>query len=148
MDIKTISRLNRFREIVLILVKYGFADLVERFDLPGMGALEKVTGVDEELGTYERIRLMLEELGPTFVKFGQIMSLRPDLVPKGLIVELSKLQDEVPPVPYEVIREEFEASLGRPTEEVFRIFDPEPIAAASLSQVHAPFSGKRAGWWP
>jgi ubiquinone biosynthesis protein len=135
-DIKTISKLVRFKEIVTTLLKYGFDDLVQRLDLPGMELIRKLRASDHRLSTHERVRFMLEDLGPTFVKFGQIMSLRPDLLPPPLLHELSKLQDEVTPVEMDQIKPVVEAGLRRPLEEVFSIFDVQPLAAASLSQVH------------
>ena len=82
-------------------------------------------------------RLALEELGPTFIKFGQILSTRPDLLPPSYITELSKLQDNVPPTPWSLIREVLTRELGREPEQVFLTIDPQPLAAASLAQVHA-----------
>ena len=136
MDFHTIAKLSRFKTIFMTLLKYGFDDLAQRLDLPGSRIIKKSRSDDKLLGTYERIRSVIEDLGPTFIKIGQIMSLRPDLLPPPLIKELSKLQDEVPPVSLEEIRSEVEASLGRSISEVFSIFDPEPFAAASISQVH------------
>lgn len=136
MDIKTIVKLGRFKDIVVILLKYGFDDFVQRLDLPGAGLVKRINRIDEKLTTYERIRRALEDLGPTFIKFGQIMSLRPDLLPPPLIRELSKLQDEVAPEKLEDIRQVAEKGLGRPLNTVFCIFDEKPLAAASLSQVH------------
>ncbi|MCF8128825.1 MAG: phosphotransferase [Deltaproteobacteria bacterium] len=136
MDLKTLASLGRFKDIVVILMKYGFDDLLERLDIPGIELIEKIHKVNHELDTYERIRLALEDLGPTFIKFGQIMSLRPDLVPSQLIDELSKLQDDVAPVEFPQIEEAVENSTGRPLHETFAIFDAEPLAAASVSQVH------------
>ncbi|MDY6880808.1 MAG: AarF/UbiB family protein [Desulfatiglans sp.] len=136
MDIKTLAGLGRFKDIIMILIKYGFHDLVDRLDIPGIGLVKKVHKVDHEMGTFERIRRALEELGPTFVKFGQIMSLRPDLLPHGLIDELSKLQDEVAPVEFSQIKEAIEKETKLPLKETFSIFDAEPLAAASVSQVH------------
>ncbi|MCF8050569.1 MAG: phosphotransferase [Desulfobacterales bacterium] len=136
MDFKAVTSLGRFKDIVMILIKYGFDDLIERLDLPGGDLLKRVNKVEQNLGTYERIRLAFQDLGPTFVKFGQIMSLRPDLLPPPLIEELSKLQDDVAPVDIERIKEVVEQSTGKPLEETFSIFDTAPLAAASISQVH------------
>ena len=136
MEIKAVKHLGRFKDIVVTLFRYGFDDVVERLDLPGKVILEKIRKVDREMSTWERIRHMLVDLGPTYIKFGQIMSLRPDLIPKPLILELRKLQDEVAPVEYGDIREVVEKNLQRSLSEVFSFFDEEPLAAASLAQVH------------
>ncbi|MFZ7113103.1 MAG: ABC1 kinase family protein [Desulfatiglandales bacterium] len=136
MDLKALASLGRFKDIVTILMKYGFNDLVDRFDIPGIGLFERIHKVDHELGTFERIRCALEDLGPSFVKLGQIMSLRPDLLPPELIVELSKLQDDVAPVKFSQIKETVEKDTMGPLHETFSIFDAEPLAAASISQVH------------
>jgi ubiquinone biosynthesis protein len=136
MDIKTLAGLGRFKDIIMILMKYGFDDLVDRLEIPAIGLVKKVYKVDHEMGTFERIRSALEELGPTFVKFGQIMSLRPDLLPPELIDELSKLHDEVASVEFSQIKEAVEKETMQPLKETFSIFDPEPLAAASISQVH------------
>ncbi len=136
MDFKTLTELGRFKDIVVILIKYGFDDLIDRLDVPGIELIKKMHKADRKLGTFERIRCAVEDLGPTFVKFGQIMSLRPDLLPPRLIDELSRLQDDVAPVAFEEIKEAVEKSLGKPLEEVFSVFDAEPLAAASVSQVH------------
>jgi len=90
----------------------------------------------EKLSYAQRIRLTMEELGPTFVKLGQLLSTRPFLIPLELVMELSKLQDEVAPFPFEKAREIVERELNAPLDEVFPHFDESPIASASLSQVH------------
>ena len=136
MDIKAVMHLGRFKDIVVTLFRYGFDDVVERLDLPGKFLIERIRKVDRQMSTWERIRHMLVDLGPTYIKFGQIMSLRPDLIPKPLILELRKLQDEVEPVGYQAIKEVVERNFEQPLSEVFSFFDEEPLAAASLAQVH------------
>jgi ubiquinone biosynthesis protein len=135
-EIKAVTRLGRFKDIAITLFRYGFDDVVERLDLPGKVLFEKIRKVDREMSTWERIHHMLVDLGPTYIKFGQIMSLRPDLIPRPLILELRKLQDEVAPVKYQEIQDVVERSLQRPLSEVFSFFDEQPLAAASLAQVH------------
>jgi len=103
MDILALSKLGRFRDIVTVLFKYGFDDVAERLHLPGKILISKTRIAIQEMTTWERLRHALEELGPTFVKFGQILSLRGDLLPASLIKELEKLQDSVAPVSYEEI---------------------------------------------
>ncbi|MBN2062184.1 MAG: phosphotransferase [Deltaproteobacteria bacterium] len=136
MDWKTLTSLGRFKDIIMVLIKYGFDDLVDRFDIPGIQVVRKFSPIEQPMGTFERIRHVCEELGPTFVKFGQILSLRPDLVPPQLIEELGKLQDNVAPVDISQIQEVIEQSTGKKMRETFAIFDVTPLAAASISQVH------------
>ncbi len=136
MDLNTIKHAGRLTDIAFVLMKYGFDDVVERLELPGKLLLKRVSRVKEPLTTPERIRRTLEDLGPTFVKFGQVIGLRPDLIPSELVVELRKLQDQVPPVDFSELREKLEASIGGPVEETFIQFEERPMAAASLAQVH------------
>ena len=136
MDFSTLTKLSRFKDIVTTLLKHGLDEVVQRLNFPGAKLIKRIYTVEGDMGIYERIRCVLEELGPTFVKFGQIMSLRPDLLPGELLFELSKLQDEVPPVETSKIRTVVEKSLGQSIENIFSVFDNEPIAAASISQVH------------
>jgi ubiquinone biosynthesis protein len=136
MDILALSRLARFRDIVGVLFKYGFDDVAERLQLPGMSLINKTRVVLPEMSTWERLRHAMEDLGPTFVKFGQILSLRGDLLPGDLINELEKLQDSVAPVPLEEIMGVLKRALGKPLDEIFSLIEDEPLAAGSLAQVH------------
>lgn len=135
MDLSTLTSLSRFKDIVVILIRYGFSDLVDRLDLPGKRP-KTPSSAAEETTTYERLRLAIEALGPTFIKIGQIMSLRPDMLPPDMITELQKLQDDVAAVSFESVRPAIEAELGESLEAVFPVFETDILAAASLSQVY------------
>ncbi|MEW6187140.1 MAG: AarF/UbiB family protein [Thermodesulfobacteriota bacterium] len=136
MELKSIRNLGRFRHIIWVLLKYGFDDVIHRLDLPGSFLLKKISRVKETLTVNERIRMVFQELGPTFIKFGQILSMRPDLIPGLLVLELKKLQDQVPPAPKEAVKALAEKALGQPLEAVFTDFDWTPLGSASLAQVH------------
>jgi ubiquinone biosynthesis protein len=136
MDFSSIAKLGRFKDIVTTLMSYGLDEVVQRLNFPGSRLIQRIYSVEQEMGIYERIRRVLEDLGPTFIKFGQIMSLRPDLLPTDLLFELSKLQDDVPPVETAEIRTVVTKSLRQPIESVFSTFDNDVVAAASISQVH------------
>jgi ubiquinone biosynthesis protein len=136
MDLLALSKLGRFRHIVAILFKYGFDDVAERLQLPGKILISKTRIAVPEMNTWERLRSTLEELGPTFVKFGQVLSLRGDLLPAEFIKELEKLQDSVCPVSFEEIKAVLENALKKPLDEIFSLIEEEPLAAGSLAQVH------------
>ncbi len=136
MDILALSKLGRFRDIVGVLFKYGFDDVAERLQLPGKILISKTRIAVPEMNSWERVRHALEELGPTFVKFGQILSLRGDLLPAELILELERLQDNVTPVSHEEIMGVLQKALKKPLDEIFSVIDEEPLAAGSLAQVH------------
>ncbi len=133
---------QRYRQILKVLFKYGFADLVESLGLETFLeiSLKKLAGDRKEridsLTRAQRVRLTLEELGPTFIKFGQILSTRSDLLPAEFVLELEKLQDEVPPFSFEEVRKIIEEELENPLDRIFPEFDERPIASASLGQVH------------
>ena len=128
--------MKRYRQIGGILVKYGFGIVTsEVFPPAARFGLHRRTTPDASGSTPHRIRLALEELGPTFIKFGQIMSLRRDLLPPAYIEELTRLTDSVSPVPFETLRPVIEEYCG-PISDAFITIDETPVAAASLAQVH------------
>jgi ubiquinone biosynthesis protein len=132
----TIANLDRLREVVTVFVKFGFQDILSRLDLPfDIFRLGKQEAAYEK-SIWVRIRRVLENLGPSFVKFGQLMSLRPDLLPPELLEELGKLQDRVQPEDFSKIKKVVNQALGRELNQVFAWFEEEPLAAASLSQVY------------
>jgi ubiquinone biosynthesis protein len=136
MEIKSIRNLGRFRHIIWVLLKYGFDDVIHRLDLPGSFILKKINRVKGPLTVNERIRMVFQELGPTFIKFGQILSMRPDLVPSLLALELKKLQDQVPTAPQSAVQSLVEKALNQPLEALFSEFNWTPLGSASLAQVH------------
>ena len=131
------SGIMRYAQIVDVLGKYGFGIGLEKI-FPGRARFRLPTpGKTPDASTiYERMRLALEELGPTFVKFGQIMSTRTELLPPELIEELKKLQDQVKPLPFSEIREVIEQNCPN-AEEWFWKIDEIPVASASIAQVHS-----------
>src|SRR5689334_7795359 len=153
--------LGRLRQIYVVLVRHGFGELAQRLGFGGRKPRALLAAGEEpreiEQGTElsvpeaeakrgeeertrislpERVRLVAMDLGPSFVKLGQIASTRPDVIPKDWIVELKKLQDEVTPLSFAEIKDAVEASLGRTIDEVYERFDERPLAAASIGQVH------------
>ncbi len=135
-----IKDMARLRQIAAVLVRHGLGHVVEAWNLQDkaiVGLLVERREADSPtLTTFQRIAHALQELGPTFVKLGQILSTRPDLVPQELCEELKTLQDRVQPFPADEARRMLEESLGRPLEEVFDDFDDTPLASASIAQVH------------
>ncbi len=134
--------LNRYRQIVGTLIKYGFEDLIDTLKIEQyfeMG-LEMVSGKRRErverFSRAERVRMALEELGPTFTKLGQVLSTRPDLIPADFVQEFEKLQDDVAPFGYDEVRKIIEEELERSVEDIIDSFEDEPLAAASIGQVH------------
>ncbi len=133
--------LGRYREIAQVLVHHGFGYLVDQLGLSALLSLPRRVilraPAPPPLGSAARLREALIELGPTFVKLGQALSTRPDLLPTDVISELSKLQDTVPPFPGEQAVALIEATFQAPIEQIFTHFERQPFAAASLGQVHA-----------
>lgn len=135
------KNLNRLRQIVNILIKYGFDYFVKQLGLTNLiskgGKILKLKPFKiAQLPLPIRVRLALEELGPTFVKLGQILSTRPDLIPQDYIIELQKLQDEVPPFAYDQVEQIINRELGADIPKIFKSFEQKAFAAASLGQVH------------
>jgi ubiquinone biosynthesis protein len=135
------SLLRRYREVAAVLVRHGLADVVDAMHLGpslavGTRLLPRRARVDPSLSRAARFRLTLEELGPTFVKFGQALSVRADVVPPDLVAELVKLQDAAAPLAPGEAEAAIEAAFGQPVGALFRTFEPAPLAAASMAQVH------------
>ena len=132
------KNLGRLTEIAQVAVRHGFGYFFERHKLtdllPGRRNGEVLEGTASERGKH--LRELLDELGPTFVKFGQLLSMRPDVLPPDIITELRSLQDDVRPFAYEDVERVIEEELGQPIERLFTEFDPIPLAAASIGQVH------------
>ena len=132
----TVNELGRAREIIGIVVKYGFSEWVRNNGLGKYLVSKKRLARIESLTKWERIRMAVEELGPTFIKFGQILADRIDIIPDELRVELIKLQDEADPMPDDVAIKEIETELKRPFSEIFREFDRNHLASASVAQTY------------
>jgi ubiquinone biosynthesis protein len=133
--VTTVRDLERLRQISKVLIRHGFGELVSRLGLPGAEARAADAGVaGSQLGP--RIRMVLQELGTTFVKLGQVVSTRPDLIPEGIVTELKRLQDDVAAFDEALARPQIEDGLGAPVESVFATFDWTPLACASVAQVY------------
>ncbi|MDX2226828.1 MAG: AarF/ABC1/UbiB kinase family protein [Verrucomicrobiae bacterium] len=135
------ERLPRYREILEVLFKYGFGDALRLVHLQGLLDIHDHFAADNTAAFYnksmpERLRLALQELGPTFVKLGQILSSRRDLINEEFYHELCLLQDQVPPFDAKLAREIIERELGHPIDKLFRSFEEKPIGGASIAQVH------------
>ena len=141
-------KIGRLSEIAQVAVRHGFGYFFERHrltDLLPWTSRAELDPANAAIGSERgrHLREMLDELGPTFVKFGQLLSTRPDVVPPDIVVELRGLQDDVRPFPFAQIREVIEAELGLTLEQAFVRFDEQPIAAASIGQVHRRSAAER-----
>ncbi|EIM65202.1 ABC1 kinase family protein [Desulfobacter postgatei] len=143
LSFKTISRVTkryrhlvRYQQIIGIIFKYGFENIIDAMGIDHY--LDKIpfSKPHEKLSRNQRIRMVLEELGPTFIKMGQVLSSRPDLIPLDLTRELAKLQDKVPSFSFEQVGQIILSEFGRPISEVFYSFEEAPFASASIGQVH------------
>ena len=132
----------RLREISAIMIRHGMGDLIQRLGIPGM--LERagqflhmpVNPEREDIPAPVRVRQALEELGPSFIKLGQVLATRVDVFPAEWITEFERLQSEVPPVPFAELEGELTNALGQPPREIFADLDPIPVGSASIAQVH------------
>ena len=135
-------QIGRYGEIVSVLVKYGFGDLlsrlnIERYISVGRRILKRQPKKKlEEISRWDRIRMALEELGPSFIKLGQFASNRPDILPSGLIKSLERLQDAVPPFSESDAKVIIRSELGQDVSALFMEFEEKPFASASIAQVH------------
>ncbi len=139
---RTYRHLTRYQRILRVLFKYGFTDLVDYLHIDqylesGLQMINRKPREQlERHSRPERLRMALEELGPTFIKLGQLLSTRPDFISPEYLIELAKLQDSVPSFSYEEVQQIFLEEWGKDPTEIFISFDSEPLAAASIGQVH------------
>ena len=140
---KRYRNLMRYQQIIGIILKYGFGNIIDAMHIdryiesgreliPFVKSHEKV----EKLSKNQRIRMVFEELGPTFIKMGQVLSSRPDLIPVALLNELAQLQDHVPPFGFDNVKAIIASEFGRPYDEIFKSIEKIPFASASIGQVH------------
>ncbi len=131
--------LGRAREILAVLVKHGFGQVVSTLPLhriPGLGRIQDEGSIGESVPAPVRAVRAMEELGPAFVKLGQMLSTRPDLLPAEWVEAFARLQDQVPPFAVSEAKEVIRQQLGAPVDDLFASFSPEPVASASIAQVH------------
>lgn len=129
------ERLKRYKDVAMLLIKYGRSDLISAAGLEG-SVLPDEIAAETETAPAEDLAKDLEKLGPTFIKLGQLLSTRADLLPGPYLEALERLQDQIEPYPYEEVERIVSGELGVRISKAFADFDPAPLAAASLSQVH------------
>lgn len=139
---KTYTHIKRYREILMVLLRYGYDDLIHSLKIDQYLErswrffIKKKPGENVPESRAERLRMVLEELGPTFIKMGQMLSTRGDLLPADILEELTRLQDNVPPFSGEEAEAILAAELEQPVSDIFLSFEQEPLAAGSIGQVH------------
>jgi len=131
-----LRKANRLRQIATTLTKYQLQSVKTSLSNALTGLFEDRADPAEREGAAQLIRQIVQDLGPTYVKFGQWLSVRPDFVPPDVILEFEKLQDRLPPVPFSKIKRSVEREIGGPIERVFASFDQNPLSTASIAQVH------------
>ena len=134
----TIKSANRLRHIVSVFAKFGFKNIIDDLDLGKFLLIEKISG-DKAQGQYsapERLRMAFEQLGPTWVKFGQVLASRPDVVPEEFIEELKVLQDGAKALPFKLVETILKDEYEKPLDQIFSEIEEVPLGAASIGQVH------------
>ncbi|MFK8139385.1 MAG: ABC1 kinase family protein [Bdellovibrionales bacterium] len=133
----TLMSANRMRHIVAVFAKHGFQNIAEQLQL-GKFIFEKVSGssISEKYSTAERLRMSFEQLGPTWIKFGQMLATRPDIMPDDFIQELQKLNDQVPAVDFKTLRKHLSEQYEEDIDDIFSTIEEVPLGAASIAQVH------------
>ncbi|MFW6354239.1 MAG: ABC1 kinase family protein, partial [Verrucomicrobiota bacterium] len=126
----------RAKEIVTVLLRYRFDEILRQIDTPAAWLARITPAVKGNYTIWQRVRFAIEELGPTFVKAAQLLSTRPDILPRELIEELKELRDNVKPLPFEKMRPVLEKALGEPFEKNFEALNEEPVASGSMGQVY------------
>lgn len=136
----TVRNVQRVRHITTVFIKHGFGQVIEKLGLEYRIFVKKLAKSPQEIvpqySIAERARMVLEDLGPTFTKLGQVLSTRPDLVPGSFITEFKKLQDRVPPISFHEVSDQITLALGKSLDQIFSSFDVKPVASASIGQVH------------
>ena len=139
---RTYHHIERYHQILAVLFKYGFGDIIDSLHIGHYinivlpKSIQKQQETVKEYALPERVRMAIEELGPTFIKMGQFLSTRPDLIPMEFITQFEKLQDHVPPFPFADVKNIIEIELKAPLDTNFYEFNKTPVAAASIGQVH------------
>lgn len=150
---RTVQNINRIREVIRVLVSHGFEDIVANSPLRRFVPRQQQLNWTRqekpvlEFTRYERLRLVIEELGPTFIKLGQMISNRPELMPEGLLREFEKLHDRVPPFDAETARLIVERETGKSIQELFVYFDDIPIGRPQSGRYTAPACIRVRMWW-
>ncbi|MCP4397020.1 MAG: AarF/ABC1/UbiB kinase family protein [bacterium] len=136
----TVRNVQRIRDITTVLIRHGFGQVIEKLGLEYRILIKKFKKTSQQqlpqLSTAQRSRMVLEDLGPTFAKLGQVLSTRPDLLPASFIEEFKKLQDRVPPISFREVSDQIAIALGKPPGQIFSTIESKPIASASIGQVH------------
>ena len=136
---QNVEHINRYRQLAHIMAKHGMGYFVSQMGMSSYLTHMRRRDIESKKPKHSAAvtyRMILEDMGPTFIKFGQILSTRPDIISREYVKEFSKLQDDVNPIPFEIISKQIEKEIDGPLESVFAEIDPFPLASASIGQVH------------